>query len=383
MRPLDQSIPSHPPERSPALLYDGRVGELYAIFLLNLLFTVMTLGIFRFWATTRLRRYTWSRMRFQGDRFEYTGTGGELFLGLLLALAILAGLGLAAALLAFGLAQIRPWLAVLPFVAFYAALLVLAGAGFYSAQRYRLSRTLWRGIYGGMTGSALAYGAAWLAYNAMAAFTLFQMVPWVQVRLAERRINATRLGSAPFAFHGRARSVYGRYVLAFLGSFALLGVLAFAVFAVVGPAIQTILAATRAHSAAELHDPSVDALILRVVPFAVLAIVAWSIGSGVLRCWYLAGMIRHVCGNTTLAGARFGSTATGRGLLWLFVGNLLITAFTLGLGLPFVIQRDMRYLARHLRMTGTIDGDLLEQGHLRAPRVGEGMFQALDAGVGL
>ena len=381
---MDQSFPTRTPLRSSALAYNGKVGEIYAIFLLNLLLTILTVGIFRFWAITRMRRYIWSRTRFQGDRLEYIGTGGELFAGFLIAIGTIAGLAVVATLLAYVLGQIEPWLAALPIIALYLALSMLAGVGFYSAQRYRLTRTLWRGIRGGMTGSALSYGATWLAYGAMLPFTLFQMLPWVQIRLTERRINASFLGNAPFAFKGRARSVYGRYFLAWLGSIAVLAIVAAAVFAIAGTTIEAILAAMRSKSAAELRDPYINALIAQLAPFVIAAIVAWTAGSALLRCWYVAGMFRHVCANTTLAGARFASTATGRGLLWLFAGNLLIMVPTLGLGLPFVIQRDLRYLSRNLHIEGAIEGEFLQQGTLKAPRFGEGMFQALDAGgIGL
>jgi uncharacterized membrane protein YjgN (DUF898 family) len=54
------------------------------------LLTVLTLGIYRFWARTRLRRYIWSAIDAGGDSFEYTGTGLEKFLGFLIALVVLA-----------------------------------------------------------------------------------------------------------------------------------------------------------------------------------------------------------------------------------------------------------------------------------------------------
>ena len=50
----------------------------------------MTLGIYRFWATTRERRYLWSRSRFVDERLEWAGTGMELFIGFLLVLALFA-----------------------------------------------------------------------------------------------------------------------------------------------------------------------------------------------------------------------------------------------------------------------------------------------------
>src|SRR5690242_2546648 len=66
------------------LQYDGRIGPLYWIFIKNLLLNIITLSIYRFWGKTNLRRYAWSHMSLQDHRFEYTGRGGELFVGFLI-----------------------------------------------------------------------------------------------------------------------------------------------------------------------------------------------------------------------------------------------------------------------------------------------------------
>ena len=51
--------------------------------------TIVTFGLYRFWARTRLRRYIWSSIKPGGDSFEYTGTGLEKFLGFLIALVVI------------------------------------------------------------------------------------------------------------------------------------------------------------------------------------------------------------------------------------------------------------------------------------------------------
>src|SRR5918995_781358 len=63
------------------LQYDGRIGALYWIFIKNLLLNIITLSIYRFWGKTNIRRYAWSHTSLQDQRFEYTGRGGELFVG--------------------------------------------------------------------------------------------------------------------------------------------------------------------------------------------------------------------------------------------------------------------------------------------------------------
>jgi hypothetical protein len=56
-------------------------------------------------------------------------------------------------------------------------------------------------------------------------------------------------------------------------------------------------------------------------------------------------------------------------------------AVTLGLGLPIVLHRSARFLARTTWMTGTFDADALVQSELARPRTGEGMLQAFDPGI--
>src|SRR5215469_3511359 len=50
---------------------------------------VITLGIYRFWLFTDMRRFLWASTEVAGETLEYTGTGLELLLGFLIAIAIL------------------------------------------------------------------------------------------------------------------------------------------------------------------------------------------------------------------------------------------------------------------------------------------------------
>ena len=77
----------------------------------------------------------------------------------------------------------------------------------------------------------------------------------------------------------------------------------------------------------------------------------------------------------------FSSAVTAGGLFWLVVGNGLITIFTLGLGLPIVLHRYARYIARTTLMRGTFDAAALAQSTLARPALGEGFLQALEPGI--
>lgn len=72
-----------------AFTFTGNWREFASIAFTNLLLTIVTLGIYRFWAKARERRYLWSRTRFIDDRLEWTGTGLEMFIGFLIVMAAL------------------------------------------------------------------------------------------------------------------------------------------------------------------------------------------------------------------------------------------------------------------------------------------------------
>ena len=70
--------------------YSGEKGPLFKLAMVTALLTLVTLGIYRFWAKTRIRKYIWSSTSAGGDAFEYTGNGLEKFLGFLVAVVVLA-----------------------------------------------------------------------------------------------------------------------------------------------------------------------------------------------------------------------------------------------------------------------------------------------------
>src|SRR3954463_5071735 len=73
-----------------AIRFTGNWREYLPIAATNALLIICTLGIYRFWAAARQRRYLWSRTCVIDDSLEWTGTGREMFFGFLIVIAILA-----------------------------------------------------------------------------------------------------------------------------------------------------------------------------------------------------------------------------------------------------------------------------------------------------
>src|SRR4051812_49695645 len=73
-----------------AIRFTGNWREYLPIAATNALLIICTLGIYRFWAAARQRRYLWSRTVVIDDTLEWSGTGKEMFLGFLIVIVILA-----------------------------------------------------------------------------------------------------------------------------------------------------------------------------------------------------------------------------------------------------------------------------------------------------
>ncbi len=201
--------------RSIDLSYDGRAGEVGRIALANSLLGLVTLGIYRFWAKTRLRRYLWSHVSMEGDRLEYTGRGIELFIGFLIAgvfLALIyAALMTGSFLLDYGPEELNPLDLV-----YLLIILFLVPLALYRARRYRLSRTQWRGIRAGQTGSAVKFALMTVGLQFFVLLTLTLAYPVYRTALQRYRTTNTWFGDQRLRFSGRAGAMFGKWLITLL-----------------------------------------------------------------------------------------------------------------------------------------------------------------------
>jgi uncharacterized membrane protein YjgN (DUF898 family) len=368
------------------LEYDGTIGALYWIFIKNLLLNIITLSFYRFWGKTNIRRYAWSHTSLQGQRFEYTGRGGELFVGFLIVVAFyaVAAILLNIAILSAGeLAQVIGQLAALVLIVYF---IFVAQ---YAAQNYRLTRTLWSGIRGGMTGSAWQYGIKAFLFMLLNAITFNLAAPWTTLRLAEDRFNHSYFGNAKASLQASAGQLYLTFILGFV--FTIVGLIVVSLIAG-GVAYAIIMAFDlmpllqefqQAQESGVGIEPTEEqqrqlALLIFVSVFvfylglALVAIIAFAP--------YTAALFRAIANNLQLAELRFSSEVTAWSYISLWLGNILIVVLTLGLGLPIAVHRSIRFFVDRITIHGEVDVDRLQQSSLERPKFGEGLLEAFDPG---
>ena len=197
--------------------YHGDKKTLFWLVMKTSFLTLITLGIYRFWAKTRIRKYLWSGTAAGQDSFEYTGTGLEKFLGFLVAIVVLAiYLGIVQMiLLFFGLSLMADATTTAGkiaqiasiYISFFAVIPLILFAQ-YRARRYKMARTRWRGIRFGM--DSAAWGFVWraIAHSFLTIITLGLMVPRQTFYLEKYMADCTWFGDAQFVQNGRWQSLY-------------------------------------------------------------------------------------------------------------------------------------------------------------------------------
>jgi uncharacterized membrane protein YjgN (DUF898 family) len=368
------------------LEYDGRIGALYWIFIKNLLLNIITLSISRFWGKTNVRRYAWSHTTLQGQRFEYTGRGGELFVGFLIVVGfyVVGAILFNVATLALGtgaraIGQLSVGILILYFI-FVAQ---------YAAQNYRLTRTLWSGIRGGMTGSAWKYGIKAFLFALLNIVTLNLATPWVTLRLTEDRFNHSYFGNVKASLQASAGQLYLTFILGFV--FTIVGLIVVALlvsgvaYAIIlaldlMPVIEQIRSANEMGAKPDLTVEQVHRLVTLGVICLVLFYLGLALVATVAFAPYTAALFRAIANNLQLAELRFSSEVTAWSYISLWIGNILLVALTLGLGFPIAVHRSVKFFCDRVTIHGELDVGRLQQTTLDRPKFGEGLLEAFDPG---
>lgn len=350
------------------LSYDGQTGQLYKIWFLNLIMKIITLGIYSFWGKTRLRKYVYGSFSLDGDRFEYTGTGGELFKGFLKVLPILVII--LGPIVILGETQPMVLLLYIPF--FY-----LFPVAIYGAMRYRFSRTRWRGIRARLGGSAFKYANISAVRFVINVLTLGFAIPYSDIKKMKYMMENTYFGNVKAEFYGSAKRIYGTYIKSL---FLMVGILILPMLLFALPIVLESFADSMPPSDTKTNISSLPGLIsafsylFGTLLFIMLIPVA--------RSMYTAALMREQMRGLKVADLRFKSTVTTMRLIKHQLGNVLWIILTLGLATPIVINRKAKFLADNTIIGGDLNTTEVLQGKDDGIKSGEGLEDAFDIDTG-
>ncbi len=297
--------------------FTGSRWHLAGILMLGYLLMLPTLGIYRFWQVTQKRRFYWSRTEIDGDALEYTGTAIQLLIGFLFALVIFLPLyGFF-----FYLSTQSPEALVYGYSGAALLLFFLSGYAIYRARRFRLTRTLWRGIRFSQSGSAWSYAFRRILWFALTAATAGLAYPFMVASLWKYRFNNTWYGDRQFSFGGSWRTIAAPFYMVYF----LLAGLTVAILVVASSNVNTELASQGV-------SPETLATVLGI---AALIVIFFS------YFYLLSRFTSRLLSKVTAGPARLTVRVRARSLFWQYFSYglllvLVVSAFLMAVG--FVMQ---------------------------------------------
>jgi uncharacterized membrane protein YjgN (DUF898 family) len=357
---------STPAPESHRFTFTGSGQEYFRIWIVNLLLTVATLGIYSAWAKVRRLQYFDRNTELAGAVFDFRGNPKAIFKGRLLAVSLLAAYHYAFGFsVAIGLGIVAGLLLALPFF-------------LRSALRFRLHNTEYRGLHFDFSGSA---GGAYRAYlpplltfllpGALAAidptgkssafaFVLYLGWPLMYGAMKNYQQRHLQFGAAGAHYAVPAWRFFKPYLVAF--GVAVSGGIGIAMVMGLAVLILGKMAGAEWQFLSVMGGAVIGyAIVLLTIPYvqARIANLAWS--------------------NTAFPGVEIRSTMGAWDFIKLQSVNAVLTVLTFGLYRPFAVVRVYQYRLAHLSLHSTGSFEQIVAGAARQRRgaAGDGMADFL------
>lgn len=290
------------------LKFHGDHNTLVSLRIINNLLKLVTLGLYYPWARTSILKYMYGESEFQGTRFVWHGTGKEIFRGFIKAIILFGGIYVFFIFCAMSQNMV---LMIVGFLVFFVGFMLIIPLAIHGSNRYRLSRSSWRGIHFGYRGNLGQLYKVFLTNMLLTIVTGGLYGAWFKVELKKYVYGHMRFGNVEFKFTGKGLDLF---IIQFKG-----------------------------------------------IVFGILTL-------GIYFFWYIKNLVQFEVSNikVTQDGREINArtSITPGQIFGMFFSNYFIIIFTLGIGTGIAINRIMRVVFENIEFDDAIDPDRLEQTEL-------------------
>lgn len=351
--------------------FTGSGGEYFRIWIVNLLLTLVTVGIYGAWAKVRRLRYFYGNTLLAGSSFEYHGEPVKILKGRLIAAALILPYYL--------LQNTYPLWSLLFLVAFLIALPFII----VQSRRFQMRMTSWRNIRFAFDGTYGRAAKLYLGLGVLIPLTLGILFPYVMFAKQRFIIGETRFGQSKFEFDAKPGRYYAAYFAAFgwflasvIAWAALLALLFFVIGLMAGVSQQLV-----SNPRAILTSPSVLTAVVIAAAVAYAGFIAVFLVPAAIAT---ARITNEAFSHSAVDGHQLQSNLAAKKLVGLYLTNLLGIVFTLGLFAPWAKVRLMRYQLENTSLIaqGNLD-EFIATETANMSAAGEEMGDFLDVDFGL
>jgi len=335
------------------LEFQGKAGEFFKIWIVNIMLSIVTLGIYSAWAKVRTKRYFYSNTMLLNTPFEYLADPVKILKGRLLAFSLIVIYSVS------GMAS--PVVQGLVLILFLLALPWII----IKSLKFNLYNSAYRNIRFHFGADYINAMGVFIGYPILVALTLGLAYPAFTRARKKFIIDHSAYGTSGFSMSATTGQFYGIYmkttalvVLSFLLIFAVL---------------KTVHL-----SDIEMFDtsnPTTFPIILNLLLLP-LFVAAYA--------YLYTSTTNLVINHTQLQHCHFESRLKALEICWLYIANTLAIIFSLGLLIPWAMIRTSRYRISCLTMISEGDLDAFIAGEAeQAGALGEELDDLLDIDIGL
>ena len=328
--------PPKPPEPEP-LSFHGKGREYFRIWIVNLLLSIVTLGIYSAWAKVRRLNYFYRNTRLAGASFDYHASPIAILKGRIAGFILFGGYTVAGAVSPlFGLTA--------------AAVVGLALPWMLSRSlRFRMHNSSYRGLRFQFHGKTSSAYWVFLVLPVLSIFTFFTIIPFVHHRIKQYQHQHAAYGRTGFTFRAPASEFFVTYLLAIS---LLVGVMFLAFLAILVGIVLTGRPAASSDAPPEMSPSGFFAMLLFLLVYV----------SGLLgiRALLTARLQNLIWSTMQLGDHRFDCRINGVRLFGVMWTNIAATIFTLGLFTPFAQIRMARFMTAAFTLLPASDLDEFE-----------------------
>jgi len=387
-----------------ALSFNGSGMEYFKIWIVNVLLTILTLGLYHPWAKVRNNRYFYANSTLDGRNFEYHATGKQLFVGFLIAMTlfityvIINQISPTGSLILLAILFLAvPWL-ILRSMIFNMRMTSFSNVHFDFSGKlgrayinfFAYPIALYIGLVliaiamtmsislGGVTAALLGFILA----ISMLAFLLFSLA-FIKKKNTEYFIDHSQYGQGEFKtdvslkkFMMISLKTMGVAILVMLMTIIVIGTGA---YATVG--IESLMSFTGAEQEPELIAEKMKSLI----PFLSIFYLGMILASIFIMAYSITLNRNYVYANTRLdENVTFSSTLKALPLAWVLITNFIAVILTLGLAFPWARVRSARIMLENTQVKAENGfDDYLMQKQNQTSSLGEQIGDAFDVDVGI
>lgn len=343
--------------------FSGTTREYFGIWIVNILLTVLTLGIYTPWAKVRTMRYFYGNTQLDNAPFDYLASPKAILRGWAVASLIFVAYS--------AVTRMVPASAPLFSIAFVVALPWII----VRAMSFRLRNTAYRNIRFGFDKDYREAIKVFIGMGILVPLTAGLIFPYFAYRQKKFYVDHTAFGQTHFKLPDMALVFYEIYMVVAIVFLALVLALSYLLPAMITPEVQ-----------AAGMNPALGDGPARPFPVGFFSIIVAGLLTAAFSYPYLRATVTNALWNhASIGGHRFESTLTTRGLTWLYFSNWLAITLSLGLLTPWTKIRKARYQAENLAMvtSGDLGSFVASADSKSESAAGEQIGEAFDVDIGL